>query len=159
MFASLAAKAAAAGSALKKELGHAQSAATSSLSSNPAHAFVGSEVTLGGRALRVEALLAEGGFACVYLVSAVDGDGTEKFVLKKMFAGGSENVAQLTAEVRLTEQLQHPNIVKVRRGRDAGRKERGSPVPGGLRASSLHSSSPLVSSRPSTPRATSVPRQ
>lgn len=36
-----------------------------------------------------------------------------KFVIKKMFAGGAENIAQLTGEVKLMLRLSHPSIVKV----------------------------------------------
>lgn len=91
------------------------------MSTNPAMAAIGQEVSIGGRSLVIESLLAEGGFASVYLATnrpelvAVGGSGgrTEHFVLKKMFAGGPEAVAQLTAEVRLMERLKHPNIVRV----------------------------------------------
>jgi hypothetical protein len=93
---------------------HASAAAAQSLSSNPAMALVGSELRLGGKHLTVDSLLAEGGFAVVYLCSVVGTEGAEKYVLKKMFAGGAENIAQLTGEVALTEALAaHPNVVKV----------------------------------------------
>lgn len=93
---------------------HASAAAAQSLSSNPAMALVGTELRLGGKHLTVDSLLAEGGFAVVYLCSVVGTEGAEKYVLKKMFAGGAENIAQLTGEVALTEALAaHPNVVKV----------------------------------------------
>lgn len=46
----------------------------------------------------------------MYLASFPTG---QRFVLKKMFAGGPETIAQLTNEVRLMSALDHPNIVKV----------------------------------------------
>lgn len=89
--------------------------AAAALSANPAQAAVGQEVAIGGRRLVIESLLAEGGFASVYLATnrpelapapgggGAAGGALEKFVLKKMFAGGPEATAQLTAEVKLME--------------------------------------------------------
>ena len=109
--------------------------AGAALSSNPAMAAVGTEVSVGGRHLVIESLLAEGGFASVYLANnrpelggggpggggagggggglGAGGAPVERFVLKKMFAGGPEAIAQLSAEVKLMERLSHPNIVRV----------------------------------------------
>ena len=106
----------AAASKSKEAFSHASSAAQHALSGNPALALVGQEITVSGKHLEVESLLAEGGFACVYLVSTKQQHGdlsSEKFVLKKMFAGGAESIAQLTNEVKLMQRLSHPGIVRV----------------------------------------------
>jgi serine/threonine protein kinase len=78
------------------------------VNSSPAHAIVGTNVTVAGRTFYVESLLAEGGFGSVYAVSvATDSGGSEKkFVLKKMFAGSPELVQQLSAEVALMKAVQ-----------------------------------------------------
>lgn len=90
-----------------------KAAAAHTLSSNPAMGLVGQELRIGGKHLFVDSLLAEGGFAVVYLVSVVGSEGVEKYVLKKMFAGNEETIKQLTGEVKLMEALSHPNIVRV----------------------------------------------
>lgn len=116
--------AAAAGSGLRKAaneaskasseaLKHGKIAAQQAVSANPALAMVGQEVRIAGKQLFVESLLAEGGFAVVYLVSVVGSEGAEKYVLKKMFAGNPETIVQLTGEVKLMQTLSHPNIVRV----------------------------------------------
>lgn len=109
--------AAAASRASTDALRQGKIAAHQAVSGNPALALVGQELRVSGRHLLVESLLAEGGFAVVYLVSAVVAPGEppsgEKLVLKKMFAGGPETVAQLTGEVKLMQSLSHPNIVRV----------------------------------------------
>ena len=109
----------------KEAYSHASSAAQHALSSNPAMALVGTEITVAGKHLIVDSLLAEGGFASVYLVytkpveqfgaggSGAAAGGGEKFVLKKMHAGGSESISQLTNEVKLMQRLSHPGIVRV----------------------------------------------
>jgi serine/threonine protein kinase len=90
---------------------------------------VGTTLTVSGKHYVVDSLLAEGGFGSVYAVipaeeAARDKEGggggvstsgaSKKLVLKRMFAGSPELVAQLTAEVRLMQQLNgHPNIVAV----------------------------------------------
>ena len=94
---------------------------------------VGTTLAVSGRHYVVDSLLAEGGFGSVYAVvpaedAARDKEGEglastsstntsssgKKLVLKRMFAGSPELVAQLTAEVRLMQQLNgHPNIVSV----------------------------------------------
>ena len=78
------------------------------VNSSPAHAIVGTNVTVAGRTFYVESLLAEGGFGSVYAVSvATESGGSEKkFVLKKMFAGSPELVQQLSAEVALMKAVQ-----------------------------------------------------
>ena len=92
-------------------------------------AAIGSTVTVAGKCYVVDSLLAEGGFGSVYAVlpeEAVRGEkeggggassassAHKKLVLKRMFAGSPELVAQLSAEVRLMQQLNgHPNIVSV----------------------------------------------
>ena len=91
---------------------------------------IGSTVAVAGKGYVVESLLAEGGFGSVYAVLPEEavrkekegggGGGSsssgahKKLVLKRMFAGSPELVAQLSAEVRLMQQLNgHPNIVSV----------------------------------------------
>jgi hypothetical protein len=81
------------------------------LSASPAAQLVGAEVTVSGKHVVVESLVAEGGFGSVYLVTVVGSE--EHLILKKMFANGPELVAQLTEEVRLMEALSHPNVVRV----------------------------------------------
>lgn len=56
------------------------------IGASPALALVGQEIMIKGRPLKIESLLAEGGFASVYLASLPNGD---KIVVKKMFAGVS----------------------------------------------------------------------
>ncbi len=123
-----AANAAARGAAAKASVIAGGSAALSS---------IGSTVHVGGKAYIVDSLLAEGGFGSVYAVlpeeavrreKEAGGGGpsggaqlpppsalsAKKLVLKRMFAGSPELVAQLTAEVKLMQQLNgHPNIVAV----------------------------------------------
>jgi serine/threonine protein kinase len=95
------------------------------LNSNPALKLVGNVITVGKHTLLIESLIAEGGFASVYLAvppvyphgphgpPASPPQSTERVVLKKMFASGGEVVSQLTNEVKLMERLQNPGIVKV----------------------------------------------
>jgi hypothetical protein len=66
----------------------AQAAQASLAGGSPALALVGQEISIKGRPLKIESLLAEGGFASVYLASLPNGD---KVVVKKMFAGVSRS--------------------------------------------------------------------
>lgn len=76
--------------------------------------MIGQEVVIGGKALLVDSLLAEGGFGSVYTaIPLPQAPNSEKFVLKKMYAGSPDLAKQLTSEVKLMEKLSHPNIVKV----------------------------------------------
>lgn len=110
------AAASAAGSHLK-EFGHAASAKVASaadaarqassdaakdikksaqqMGSSSGSGLIGQSLTVGGRALYVDSLLAEGGFGSVYSAEVVEADPTkrsqvpDKVVLKRMFAGVS----------------------------------------------------------------------
>ena len=100
-------------------------------------------MSVGGKSYYVESLLAEGGFGSVYtvvpeealerdkegrVVVRAEGGAAKKLVLKHMFAGSPELVAQLSAEVKLMQQLNgHPNVVAVM-GAECRRKGEGADI-------------------------------
>lgn len=66
-------------------------------SSSPSNDFVGQTIILGNHKLRIARLIAEGGFAIVYL--AVDTTTGQEFALKRIFSADDVSNKQIREEI------------------------------------------------------------
>ena len=79
----------------------------------------GEELDLGGRRLRIIKKLGEGGYSFVYLareippssVMDVSVPAGQLFALKKVLAGGAEQLAEARHEIDAMRRLRHPNLL------------------------------------------------
>jgi len=73
--------------------------------------FVGQTIELKGHRLRVERVLAEGGFGFVFKVK--DGHSQETYALKRLIASDKESKKDIINEIQILTKLQpHPHIMK-----------------------------------------------
>ncbi|XP_033637106.1 cyclin-G-associated kinase-like [Asterias rubens] len=83
--------------------------------------FVGSQVELGEMKLRVKRVIAEGGFAFVFV--AADNSGRE-YALKRLLANDDETSKAILQEITILKKLSgHPNIVQFVSAASIGKEE------------------------------------
>ncbi|XP_038056283.1 cyclin-G-associated kinase-like isoform X2 [Patiria miniata] len=83
--------------------------------------FVGSQVELGDTKLRVKKVIAEGGFAFVFV--ATDSSGKE-YALKRLLANDDEKSKVILQEISILKKLSgHPNIVQFLSAASSGKEE------------------------------------
>ena len=89
---------------------NASSSAKSSLFGAQTNEFVGKSIMIGSIRLRVNRVLAEGGYAIVYLVQDV-GNGAE-YALKRIFSADEASNKAIREEISYLKKLVgHPNII------------------------------------------------
>lgn len=80
-------------------------------SSGSEHDFVGQIVEVGNVKLRVKKLIAEGGFAYVFVAQTLDSG--QEYALKKLMAADDETSKAIIQEINILKQLSdHPNIIQ-----------------------------------------------
>lgn len=67
--------------------------------------------TIGSRKVRLGTQFAEGGFSTVFRCTDVD-SGAE-YALKKMIASEPEQISNITNEIRVHQQFEHPNLLEL----------------------------------------------
>jgi len=69
------------------------------------------KTTVGSFRIRIGPKFAEGGFSSVY--RCTDDESGEKYALKMMIASESEQIDHIHAEIRIHQQFQHPNLLRL----------------------------------------------
>lgn len=78
---------------------------------DPENEFVGQAIELKGHRLKVEKVLAEGGFGFVFKVK--DARSQETYALKRLIASDKESKKDILNEIQILTKLQpHPHIMK-----------------------------------------------